>query len=493
MTNHKIPQFTKMVFIALTALVSLLSGASLSHAEMCASVSQHGITWKFDKAYETGKFANGDYWVLGPATITSIKPAFDGKHNGWEVNPVYSGPQGFDQGAGDFSAGLVPSLPYRAKPGESIVKAVSINQDPNSAKDCYPACLETAAVLTVLKEAPPGKGASVFRPPYVGRNKPYYPISSIHAERLPSIKFGAPVTLDSVKIMHERVQIDHKPGRMGRIIRPRKNLPDYGSAIAVNLNTAIARLMLDDPVEAKMEALIAVLQGGIDRHHAIQSGQRWPAGGGHEPGRKLSVAFTAYILDNEEMKSTVSASTALKYFSEDMVIQRGKNGKALFGLTAYNSELKYWGYLAKDPGYSLEFNDVYGYIDGGSNYARDINAYQFCCLSQPWKGAGLALKTMPGMNRIWNNPLFLDYVERWVSQGTQFSPDPCAGMHPDDRGKTSDQWKYYGVSYGPDGSGGCIKGKGRFPQNHGKCADAGYHRSPLVDSLWKQRVWDARE
>lgn len=490
MRYYIIAKFNKILFITLTAFITFLSGADLLDAQTATSVTQYGITWEFDKAYQIGKFANGDYWVLGPVTITGITPEFDGKHNGWEVNPVYSGNQGFDQRAGDFSATLVPSLPYRAKPGESIVKAISINQNPISVPDCFPACLDTAAVLTVVKGPPPDNGASMFRPPYVGKDKPYYSISAIRIEKLPRKDFSASITLGSVKKAHERIQLDHKGGRVGRNIRPRKNLPDYGGEIAINLNTAIARLILNDSTEAKLGALIAVLQGGIDRYHAILNGQRWPAGGGHEPGRKLSVAFTAYILDNEAMKSTVRASTALRYFSEDIGIQPGKDGKALFGFTAHNSERRYWEYVAKDPGYNLERHDVYGYIDGGSNYIRDVNGYQVCCLSQPWKGAAFALKVMPEMQEIWNNPLFLDYVDRWVSYGTKFLPDPCAGMHPDDRGKTSDQWKYYGVSYGPDGSGSCIKGAGRFPKNHGKYADEGAHRSALVDSLWNQRAWE---
>lgn len=37
-------------------------------------ISQYGITWTFDTEYEYGQFANGDYWVLGPVTITRIEP-----------------------------------------------------------------------------------------------------------------------------------------------------------------------------------------------------------------------------------------------------------------------------------------------------------------------------------------------------------------------------------------------------------------------------------
>ena len=63
-------------------------------------MSQWGITFTFDKNYETGTFANGDYWVIGPVKITAISPAYSGGKNGWEVNPKVSGAQGLDQNTG---------------------------------------------------------------------------------------------------------------------------------------------------------------------------------------------------------------------------------------------------------------------------------------------------------------------------------------------------------------------------------------------------------
>lgn len=33
------------------------------------TISQYGITWIFDQDYEYGQFANGDYWVVGPAHL----------------------------------------------------------------------------------------------------------------------------------------------------------------------------------------------------------------------------------------------------------------------------------------------------------------------------------------------------------------------------------------------------------------------------------------
>ena len=38
-----------------------------------AGVDRHGITWTFDRPARCGRYVNGDWWVLGPISITSIK------------------------------------------------------------------------------------------------------------------------------------------------------------------------------------------------------------------------------------------------------------------------------------------------------------------------------------------------------------------------------------------------------------------------------------
>ena len=125
--------------------------APSSDGTITNQLSQYGITFFFQEETTYGQFANGDYWVVGPVTITQITPTFDGTYNGWEVNPIVEGPQGLDGRAGEFDATVIPAFPYTAQPNESIVKAISGDLG-NS--ECRP-CLQTAAVLTVLSEPPP--------------------------------------------------------------------------------------------------------------------------------------------------------------------------------------------------------------------------------------------------------------------------------------------------------------------------------------------------
>ena len=92
----------------------------LCYCVMVSEVSQYGITWTFDQAYESGQYANGDYWVQGPVVITTVSPDFDNTHHGWEVNPDHISDQGFDTRISGFDAARVPTLPYTAQPGQSV-------------------------------------------------------------------------------------------------------------------------------------------------------------------------------------------------------------------------------------------------------------------------------------------------------------------------------------------------------------------------------------
>ena len=38
------------------------------------TVSQYGMTWTFDKPARVGRFVNGDFYVVGPVTVTAIMP-----------------------------------------------------------------------------------------------------------------------------------------------------------------------------------------------------------------------------------------------------------------------------------------------------------------------------------------------------------------------------------------------------------------------------------
>lgn len=479
-------------------------------AGTASSVSQYGITWSFDKAYPTGQFANGDYWVKGPVTITRITPDYNGTNHGWEVNPLYrERTQGLDKRAGSFDAGLVPSLPYAAVSGSSILKVISRNLSNASCVTTDRPCLQTAAVLTVVGDIPPDNGATVFRPPYIGTDKPYISTTTIKTDLLPKLpqvslatSGTGSKTLSSVENRFKKVQLDHVEGPGGRVLHPIEHMPDYGGAIGRDNGDGALRLMLDEPIAQKMPALISYLQMGIDHYSMAKLGMRWQNQGGHSPGRRISLAFTAVMLDNAAMKQfsrdLLSLGVGLAGYQglqEDFTLQQGRDGRGLYGQTD-GTEDSYWESIRNGGSSgSRSKKDPYGLIDGGY---RPGGSYQLCCTSVAWKGEALAAQLMPQIKDVWKGQTLFEYSDRWVTHGTWTQPDPCAPIDQDG---------------GPDGSGGCKldpdltpgstmanfscqtgKACGRFPELHGTSKDAkdatgkslsGYY------SRFSEQMWDA--
>lgn len=484
---------------ALTFAGSLVAVAlgmpGTAQAQSCSSgsdttISQHGVTITFDKSYGCGTFANGDYWVVpdspgGMVTVDAMSPAFTGSEHGWEVNPESVQDQGFDSRAFGWDAGRVPSLPYAAGPGQSIVKAVSVDA---ADVDCRP-CLDTAVVLTVLDDAPPADGVSTFRPPYFGPAKPLVDVSTMRLDLLPTLTAtpSAP-TLDAIAQRYQRVQLDHQNNWIGRMLHPVQNMPDYGADIGRDSGDAALRLMHDEDESAKRPAAINFVQFGIDLYYMMLGGQTWPANGGHHNGRKLALVMAAELLDDDDMRQTI-AGAPYGTFGEDGILTYGDQAQqVLFGQAC--SEQDYWVNQTDQSG-GRTCLDPYGYIDGGETPG---GSYQFCCNSQTWKGTALALLLMPELRCLWNNEMFVDYVDRWIERGAHAQPDPCA---PSDGNLAN-----LGVTFGPDGDGGCIEDAepacsaeeladgasgpciGRWPGKHGSSADDGNYGSGYASEMW---------
>jgi len=240
-------------------------------------VSQYSITWNFDQPYTVGQFVNGDWWALGPVTITSITPSFDGEGNGWQVNPMPNTlRQSYDTRIpySEFDPILIPDLPYIAKPDDSIVKAISGDGRfyPTDDPATHPCYLDLVAVLTIVSEVPADNGASVFRPTYMGNStKIYYSVNNLRTDLLPSLPPVADApTLADIEDNFKRVQIDCTSIWAGRYFHPAQNMSQYGSSIAIDTNVAGLRLMLDDSLLDKMPSLIAYVQAGIDWYSRVQ-------------------------------------------------------------------------------------------------------------------------------------------------------------------------------------------------------------------------------
>ena len=104
------------------------------------SVTQYGITWHFDGDYQTGQFVNGDYWVIGPVTITSKEPVATTNPvlHGSQINPVALEYQGYDSRvSGVYDPALSVSFPVTLQPGESMYSMESRPEGDPSRQDLF--------------------------------------------------------------------------------------------------------------------------------------------------------------------------------------------------------------------------------------------------------------------------------------------------------------------------------------------------------------------
>jgi hypothetical protein len=310
-------------------LRSLLTTAGMLIATACSSwaatsVSQHGITWTFDKDYPSGRFANGDYWVVGPVKIVSITPrstTSSGRTiNGSMVNPRIQKMQGYDSAcygsnnhaydpALNVALGVSASKPLTLPAGSSLVSTIS---EPTLGARPQ---LRAAAVLTVLANAP---AAGSFRPPYVGTDKTIrWNKSKLNYGILRSLpKVASTPTLANVEALFERPWIEQFTTWQGRYLHPILNQKDYGREMANDLAEGLLSLQLDYTNAQKERLYIRLVQYGIDVYGAALNGAVWVDDGGHNHGRKMPMILAGMALGDSNILARANARNHF-IFQED--------------------------------------------------------------------------------------------------------------------------------------------------------------------------------
>jgi len=367
------------------------------------SVSQYGVTWTFSQPAQVGRFITGDWWVVGPVTVTSVSPAPTAERHGSVVNPPAGDKQGYDSRIAHFDASLRATFPHTLKPGESLVSVASVDtvgdRTPETVRGQY--CrgpLRTAAVLTCLSE-PPAKDA--FRPAYVGTWKEMFTAAQLKRDLLPAL--DAPDAVPDVKQYErylERIWLDHQRQWVNRMMHPLENMPDYGREITNIVSNVALMLLLDDPNGRLETLLLRFVQKGIDYYGVVQSDDNlWIANGGHNSGRKWPILFAGLMLGHEGMKN-VDAT-----FQEDQQTYHGKGFRgqnALWTIAPNNANARH---EEADPSAWETFGD-----NKGNN---GIKAEGYRKLNGPtWVGQALAAR-LTGMVGCWSHPAYFDYVDRW--------------------------------------------------------------------------------
>lgn len=451
---------------------------AFEYSQTTTSITQFGITWNFSEAREFGQFANGDYWVQGPVTITSMTPDWDDTtgRNGWMVNPAAPTPtNGYSVGTPNYSAAARPALPLTLTSG-SVIKTIG-------KANVLLSSIKTAAVLTVLENIPEGRGAGYFRPPYNGTAKPLNLVSSLRSDLLPGyvVPAGAP-TLETIRLNFSNcLRLEHLV--RSRSIRPTDafvgNADGYQPQNTPWMNEAMLRLMGNESFQTKLPALIMFTQAALDKAYAVQLGFRSSSGDGHDPNHRIMAAWGATMLNLTDILTLMSTATG---FHEDTFLYEGNNSVVLWGEPPSRGELSYWNYIMGNGG-SRSTKDPYFFVDGGNAVIRGTAEYQLI-VSQSLKGSAIVGRLFPTLQNCfpaarWSN--LNRYAERWVTVGSWLSPDPVA---PYDNINTN-----YGITFGPNLAGNriptaYIAGAGRGIASHGSSKDLGQYKSTFVANMW---------
>lgn len=393
-----------------------------SEVSYASSVSSGDITFYFAQEYPTGQFVDGQWWVHNngdEVTITAMSPASydDGGRvrNGAELNPTNSSSQGFD-GLGD--TGTSVDMSYSSsknvdpgatgeslvvEAGNSIVKAISREEDERRP------LLDQAAILTVLDTSP---ADDAFRPAYVGDDKSIIAeLSDLNFEALGKYEpLSTTPHISEYVASIEGVWLDHNTEWTQRDIHPESSMPVYGREIAKLTAEVGLQLQLNYTDAEKEDALVAMVQYGIDIYGILQNqglydgyDYYWYNNGGHNQGRKLPLLLAGMVLNHSGMLAAANAEQDdNRLFHEDQQTFYVSQANIDDGTGGYDQDdlgLADWATRAWDRSSTLD-------ADWGSSY-RTVNGNASVVTA-------LAVRMM-GATDDWNRDAFFDYADRYFS------------------------------------------------------------------------------
>jgi len=413
-----------------------------------ASINQYGITWTFAKPARVGRFVNGDWYVVGPTTVTKIDPAPANGRNGSMLNiaivPERSESDvGFDDRVphGRYDANLFQAPPFAMKPGDALVSSISFEKV-ESIRPMLPRSrshvskqhspIRTAAVLTCVAEPLP---ADAFRPAYCDRKQTIHLARTLRREKLPKLKRVEPMPkLAEIERVYQRPWLDVCMDEFGA---PADNMPVYGNEFTRAVGIATLLLATDLTPAEKETLLIRVCQVGIDVVGLLEAGKPgWPALGGHGNGRKWTIIFTGILLDQPKMQRP-SRTFPKAVFSEDL--------QTMFDDCWTGAKVVYAGHVGPKGHPRHEGWGRYEHLHPSKWVSNIGESYRRCCTSMCWIGEALAIQ-LYGAERLWDHDSLLVYADRWMYEDdTEF----IKVVKQAGRGDYDNDWSRQGMVWDP--------------------------------------------
>jgi hypothetical protein len=402
------------------------------------SLTKDGITWTFGAPVVAGQFVTGDWYVVGPVTVTGINPAptnSDPYLNGSVVNlPTPNGKSAFDSRLNDgsdqswwFDATLRAYAPLTLRPGDALVSSISLEETHSVAEvmrasDMNASPVRTVSLLTILS-AP--AAADAFRPSYCDRTETLYLASRLNRSLLPALarpNAAATPPLSQFETWFRRPWIDTNAFLFDV---PAEYMPSYGQHVAFAVSYASLLLTLDFAVAEKTNLTNYLVQYGIDLFGCVKAGYGWPAFGGHRSGRKLPILLAGLLLGDDAMQQV--STLYPNRFGEDMQTVHVTEIPGGYQGAWQGATVIYGGHYGVDQatGQPTSPDPLYGPYEqlqpgvwplttGASPYQLG-ESYRRCCTSVSWVGEGLAARLLGAVDS-WSHPAFFDYVDRWMTE-----------------------------------------------------------------------------
>ena len=292
-----------------------------------SSITDHGITWTFSQPAEVGQYVTGDYYVVGPVTISAISPPPTPGRNGSVINlPNVQDKTGFDdrtQG-NRFDATLRSNPPFTLRPADSLVSSISVTlgrvenwlREGSGEKSRSP--VKTVSILTCVSTPPP---PDAFRPSYGNTSGRIYRLSQVNRALLPRLRPPGAVDEALLNTLSKRFSRPWVDNLFFGLDAQVDYMPMYGREVGRATGLAGLFLLLDLPPAlqpAQERLLIGFLQWGIDPWGLVRAGHPgWQAHGGHGSGRKWPIIFAGMLFDDAAMR-VPNASYPTVRFGEDM-------------------------------------------------------------------------------------------------------------------------------------------------------------------------------
>jgi hypothetical protein len=420
---------------------------ALEDLPLLSQITQDGITWTFAQPQRVGRFVNGDYYVVGPVTVTSIQPAptpANGVHGSMLNIRPNAQRSGFDSRiqAGRYDASLRVYPPVALTPGNKLISSRSAATNAPCVMRPFDTSESPVASLSILTSVSVPQPPDAFRPSYAQGSTNLYFSRHLRREllpRLPHVQHVPP--LSEFEGYLKRPWVDSV---FFSFDVPAEYMASYGRENGYLMSFAGLLLTLDFSVQQKEALLVYLVQYGIDLYGLVARGHPgWPAHGGHGTGRKFPIVLAGLMLGEETMRSVAAE------FGEDMqtiwVTETLPTGTYTQSWHSNPQKVVYGGHLgvngeSANPGWG-----PYEHLPP-SAWANTLGeSYRRCCTSVSWVGEALAARLIPGLQAAWNHQQFFAYVDRWMltpdAPGDLQTIQSGAGMDIDPDFMQGQSWK----------------------------------------------------